>query len=89
MPWMSMPREMMPLKTVDNIVMDQQAIKAAQGEMKANDVCGFTLPRMKDQVEERYLFSKYIVDPCVLSWEKAVRVMAFVQLARRLTAAVA
>ena len=79
-PWMKLPREEMPIKSINDIVMDQQAVKAAQAEMRASDICGFTLPKIKDQVEERYLFSKYVVDPCLMSWEKSVRVLGFVQL---------
>ena len=79
-PWMSKPREEMPLRSIDSILLDQKDLKAAQKELKAADICGFTLPCIKDQVSERYQFSKYIVDPCVFSWEKSVRVLAYIKL---------
>ena len=80
LPWMSKPFNQMPIKSLGDILMDQKDVRAAQQEMKAADVCGFTLPRIKDQVSERYSFSKYVVDPCVMSWDKSVRVLAFVHL---------
>ena len=77
-PWMSLPREEMPLKTVDEVLLNQQERQAAQREIKAVDICGIAVQSLTGKLAERYSYSKYVVDPCIMQWPKSVRVLAFV-----------
>ena len=76
--WMTLPIDDMPILSRDEVTLNQQERQEASKEVKASDICGITLPGLKDKVSERYSFSKYIVDPCVFSWPKSVRTLAFV-----------
>ena len=78
-PWMSGPEEDMPLKTVDEVLMNQQEKQMAKVEIKAVDVCGIALQSLTGKLADRYSFSRYVVDPCVMSWPKSVRILAFVK----------
>ena len=79
-PWMTLPVEDYPIKSVDQLKLEQEELKAAMAEIKAPDICGINLPDYTDNLEKRYLFSKYLVDPCVMRWPKSVRILAYVYL---------
>ena len=76
--WMSLPIEQMPIRSREEVQLNQQERQDANKEVKAADICGVCLPALKDKVAERYSFSKYVVDPCLFPWPKSVRVLAFV-----------
>ena len=78
-PWMTWPERDMPLKTVDEVRMNQQEKQMARKEIKAVDICGIALQSLTGKLSERYSFSDYAVDPCLMSWPKSVRVLAFVK----------
>ena len=78
-PWMSLPSEQMPLKTIDEVLMNQLERQAAQKEFKTSDICGVFVHELTGKIADRYSFSDYAVDPCVLDWPKSVRVLAFVK----------
>ena len=77
-PWMQADLSEGPLRSVDEVHMDQEDVRTAMKEVRAAETCAYNLPQVVDKLEARYTFSKYIVDPCVLAWNKAVRVLAFV-----------
>ena len=76
--WMSQPLDRMPILSIEEVQLNQQEKQEANKEVKSLDICGVCLPSLKDKVAERYSFSDYLVDPCVLPWPKAVRTLAFV-----------
>ena len=78
-PWMSLPFDQMPLKTLAEKEMDAQEKQLAKKEMKAGDICGITLTTLISKVGDRYAYSKYLVDPCVMDWPKSVRILAYVK----------
>ena len=77
-PWMRGSLESAPLRTVSEVHMEQEDIRTALKEVRATESCAYNLPKVVDRLEARYTFSKYVVDPCVLAWNKAIRVLAFV-----------
>ena len=77
-PWMRLAVDKMPLRTKDDINLSPTEKADAQREVKAKDICGVVTPGMEDKLAQRYAFSKYLVDPCLLPWPKMVRVLAFV-----------
>ena len=76
--WMSETKEEMPLKTLEDINLTSEERRIASSELKAPDISGVVLSNLKSRVGERYCYSKYLVDPCALSWPKAVRTMAVI-----------
>ena len=79
-PWMSWCPGDYPIRSIEQIKLEADDMKAAMAEIKAPDICGINLPDNSEKIETRYAYSKYIVDPCVMRWPKAVRVLAFVYL---------
>ena len=77
-PWMKLRLEEMPLKTVNEVTMTSEERRIAATELKAPDVCGIVLSNLKTKVGDRYSFSNYVVDPCVMTWIKSVRVLGYV-----------
>ena len=76
--WMSLPMEQMPLKTAEEITLSGEEKRLAATEMKSKDIGGHVLTNLVSKVGDRYMYSKYVVDPCLLSWPKSVRVLAYV-----------
>ena len=77
-PWMRLERDKMPLRTVDDITMTSEDRRMASQEIKSPDIAGIVLSNLVTRVGDRYSYSKYLVDPCVMSWPKSVRVLAYV-----------
>lgn len=76
--WMRREREDMPLKTLVDVTLTSEERRIASQEMRAPDVGGIVLSNLLTKVSDRYSFSKYLVDPCRLSWPRSVRVVAYV-----------
>ena len=77
--WMKLDFCDMPLKTCAELTLSAAEKKSAAAEIKANDLCGVMVYNLRSKVSERYAYSKYVVDPCVLHWPKPVRVLVFVR----------
>ena len=73
-----MPRDNLPLKTIQEIQLSGEEKRLAAVELKAADVQGIFLSELKGKVAERYKFSRYVLDPCRYRWEKVVRIMGLV-----------
>ena len=89
--WMSWPRQDMPVRKADELMLSAEEKRAAAVEMRAKDIHGHTINLSVGKVAERYAFSKYILDPRRFSWSKAVRIVALIfrfigKLKRRRTA---
>ena len=76
--WMNLPIEQMPLKSPQEVTLSSEEKRLANKEVKAADIQGIVLTSLVSQVSDRYSFSKYVVDPCLLTWPKSVRVLALV-----------
>lgn len=76
--WMREPRESMPIKSAEQLTLSSEEKRVAASELKAPDIRGHVLLNLTSKVGDRYSFSKYIIDPCLLSWPKSVRVLACV-----------
>ena len=76
--WMRGSRESMPIKSAEQLTLSSEEKRIAASELKAPDIRGHVLLNLTSKVGDRYSFSKYIVDPCLLSWPKSVRVLACV-----------
>ena len=68
----------MPIKTISEITLTNEEKRTASLEMKSPNNTGVFHGQVKDQVAERFRFSSYIVDPCQVPWNRAIRVVAFV-----------
>jgi hypothetical protein len=77
-PWMTQQLKNMPLRSPEQITLSGEEKRLAALELKAPDIRGHVLSNLTSKIGDRYSFSKYIVDPCVLPWNKSVRVFAFV-----------
>ena len=78
-PWMTLPWDEMPLRSISDIKLSQEEMKEAKREIRAGDFCGYVLPAITTKVASRFDYSKYLVEPTLMSWEKSVRVLAFVR----------
>ena len=76
--WMEMKQEEMPIRTLAEITLTSEERRAASQEQKAPDIAGIVLSNLITKVGDRYAYSKYIVDPCVMAWPKSVRILAYV-----------
>ena len=76
--WMSLDMSQAPLRSIQEVQLDQDDLRAALKEVRATETCAYALPQVTDKLETRYAYSKYVVDPCVLAWHKSIRVLAFV-----------
>jgi len=77
-PWMRLPMNEMPVKTIQEIQLSGEEKRLAAVELKAADVQGVFLSELKDKVSERYTFSKYLLDPCRYRWDKVTKIMGLV-----------
>lgn len=78
MPWMSLEREKMPVKTMEEIKMSQEDSRIASQEIKNNNVSGIVLPLLATKVADRYDKMKYLYDPNKYGWKKSVLVMSVI-----------
>jgi len=77
--WMRGPEKEMPVQSMEDLTLSNEEKKIAAEEIKARDIQGHVLSTLTNKIGDRYSFSKYVVDPCVLSWPKSVRVLAYVK----------
>ena len=78
-PWMRLPRDKMPVRSIADIMLSQAEKREASREIKAQDVAVFLLTNLRSKAGERYAYSNYVVDPCAHTWPMSVRIMALVQ----------
>ena len=79
-PWMRIPRRMdMPIKTLEQVKLTAEEKRQVASELKGPDVIGYVMTSLISKVSERYSFSKYIMDPCSLSWKKICMSLAIVR----------
>src|SRR5450830_694747 len=76
--WMELPRSEMPLKTAAEITLTSEEKRLAALETRNADIQGHSVNFPSSELETRYAFSKYILDPCRLSWSKTRKVLALV-----------
>ena len=76
--WMHLPKETMPIKTAEEVTLSVEEKRAAAAETKAKDIRRHQINLASEKITERYACSRYLLDPCRLSWNKALRVMASV-----------
>ena len=77
--WMREPINNMPIRSSKQVTMTGEEKRIAATELKAKDIAGHVMSNLITKVGERYSYSKYVVDPCVLSWPKSVRTLAWVR----------
>ena len=77
-PWMGLKFEEMPLRTAAEITCSSEEKRLANDELKTPDICGYVLAPLRNQVAERYSYSKYVSDPCCKAWPRAVGVLGLV-----------
>ena len=76
--WMSGPRENMPVLPLPQVEMSSDEKVAVSKEVRNSGLQGIVLNSMEEKVEQRYVTSKYIIDPCSMPWPKFVRKLAVV-----------
>ena len=76
-PWMSFPRQDMPLRSVDEINLTSEEKRSASLETK-DSIMFNELPELIPRVSDRYKFSLYLYDPNKRAWDSSVRVMSYV-----------
>ena len=78
--WMRLERSEMPLKTAAQLTLSSEEKRIAATECKAPDFSGHVLTTYENKIEERYIFSRYVVDPCKYPWQKSLRILGCVFL---------
>ena len=78
LPWMNLPRHLMPIKSMAEVMLSQAEKREASKEVKGQETVSYALTELKDKVKERYKYSKYLVDPCARPWPTSVRILAIV-----------
>ena len=77
-PWMAGPRDRFPLRDVSQVSLDAEEARIAAREVKVGEASAHATAEALNKVQQRYEFSRYIVDPCNASWPKALNVLAAV-----------
>ena len=75
--WMCLPREQMPLKTIQDVNLSAEEKRSVSLETKTS-VMFNDLPELVPRVSERYIYSNYIYDPNKSSWTSSVRIISYV-----------
>ena len=70
------PKENMPLKTIAELTLTNEERRLASQESKIKDILGVTTPVFTNNIAQRYIFSRYLVDPIGYDWLKVLRVTA-------------
>ena len=76
--WMRKDRKDMPIRSIDDIKLSQEEKKLASQDLRSDNICGIMLPMLSTKVSDRYCKMNYIVDPNRYSWEKSVKVAAYI-----------
>ena len=74
--WMRGKRDDMPIKNIDEITMDQTSKNEALKEMRSKESRGMVLANYAGKMTERFALSKYVINPCKISWGKYIRAVA-------------
>ena len=70
-PWMYIPRRNdMPIRNLEQVKLTAEEKRQVAVELKGPDVIGYVMTSLINKVSNRYSYSKYIIDPCSLSWRK-------------------
>ena len=77
-PWMAGPRDNFPLRDIGQVSLDAEEARIAAREVKVGEASIHATAEVLSKVQQRYEYSRYIVDPCNASWPKAVNVLAAV-----------
>jgi hypothetical protein len=75
---MELPRAEMPVKTAAEITLTSEEKRLAAQETRNVDIHGHTVNFPSSELETRYAYSKYLLDPGRLSWSKTRKVLALV-----------
>lgn len=80
-PWMRLETSEMPLKTVNEIQVNDDQAKEAKKEFPISSLkevytCDYSIN--KTEIKKRYEFSKYLIDPMKFSFNKVVRIIGYV-----------
>ena len=75
-PWMLQDVDAMPLKTVEEVSLDQEDQRLALQEIRRSGAPGMTLMAFANCLVERNEFSNYIVNPMRFSWDHLIRRLA-------------
>ena len=75
--WMKLPRDQMPVKTVEEINLSSEEKRLASQETKQS-VMFSDLPDLVPRVSERYKYSQYLYNPNKRSWSSSVRILSYV-----------
>ena len=77
-PWMSLPEERFPLRSISQVSLDAEESRLASRELKVTDHAAHVVKPQLERLTECYRLSRYVVDPCNAEWPKAVNVAAMV-----------
>ena len=87
-PWMSMPRDLMPLRSVSELIIasedkrlsavDKDVILVTQQVFSSCEASDGRVQTISPLVRERYKQYRYLYDPNKRGWKTATRVMAYV-----------
>ena len=75
-PWMILDRDKMPIKTIEEVTIDQSTKLEARKEIKLKMNKEMVMANFGGKMTERYVFSKYLINPCKVPWPKYVRLSA-------------
>ena len=74
--WMRGTQENMPLKTAQELVLSADEKEQATVEFRQSEAKGMVLVACIPRITQRYDHSKYMLDPCLKSWNKFIRILA-------------
>ena len=78
LPWMYLPVTEMPIKTLQQTQVSKSDEEEIRKELKSTEFHGF-VDHNHSAVEDRYMFSNYVVDPTSWPWPKVVRILVYVR----------
>ena len=74
--WMRKQFHEMPLRNVEEVSLTDKEKVAAKAEIRNSDLQGIVLVNKVADISDRYMLSRYLIDPCSVPWDKFVRKMA-------------
>ena len=78
MEWMRGDAETMPVRAVEDITLSGSEKVEINKEVRNQEPRGIVLSNFIDQVSQRYHFSDYLIDPCLVPWHHVMRRLAVV-----------
>ncbi len=79
--WMRRELDEMPLKSLEEISMDQEEQRLALMEIRNSGAPGLSLSAFNNKVSSRNEFSEYLVDPMRFTWNHLLRRIAIIIIA--------